>query len=169
MAPPKKQRTATPRVQAVLNMLPLMTFDEIWAVRSAIDAIRAALLPVGVPDGDMNTDQILDCIFRELQSRGLHPPITPVFRKHYSGPKIDEQAKVVIEFLARTSPQLSRLETRRLLSIYVRCFADWIIPEAGLSMRSMVQLLHRLPEAVNKAFPQYAECGLLHFLIKQRG
>ncbi len=65
--------------------------------------------------------------------------------------------------------RLTNMERQRVIDECMRCLAEWIdsreYPAITLSPSTMCDNMHRLPQALQLAFPGYVGAGVLGFLV----
>lgn len=109
-------------------------------------------------------DWLLLGIQKELVRRGLELPDVQ-FRRNASYRNFLTISPKIRELLELAAPGLSLIERRWLGEIAAKCLADYLRVE--INLRNMVEHATLIPLAINKAFPDYMEAGMLGLVVKK--
>lgn len=142
--------------QTLLNTLPTLKHDQLSKMAAAINHL------IEKPQLARNRSDILyDAIHRALVDVSIQVSPRPVSTAWKA------QAALALAFVEKTTPGLSRIEFRLLMNIYAGALIDYTISVCGLSPRAATRMTGRLADAVGRAFPGYAEAGLLLKLVRK--
>ena len=151
----------TPRLQTVLNQLPALKLAELEKVHSA----TAHLLESSTPPNPGDRAGVFFSALRFLLADAgikISPrlPQSAVWKS---------QVAVALAFVEKTTPGLNKVEFLALAHLYAAALIEFTVQTCHLSPRFAVRMVGRLADAVNLAFPGYAEAGLLPKLVHKAG
>lgn len=164
--PPLKPKTQAP-LETILGLLPRLSAKDREQVRQRLIALATLDLGPKARDHDP-TDWLLDGIVAELTARGLETSIPPkgawpklLQWKQYCAarPGLESWAVKRAPTFTRTDWAVFGLTAARVLATHLTAFTE-------VNIRTMLAHANELPEALQRAFPGYAESRLLGFIIK---
>jgi hypothetical protein len=151
----------------ILQSLPNLTQDEILQVRN-----RATMLLDYGPAAKANTNGhadeqfVLEAIVSVLSKMGVEHSSITVLKRQMDYKAFADKVPNLIKYLNMAST--NRIEQRAILHASIELLYRNLI-QIGLpiSGRTLMSHIHRVPAVVNQAFPAYAECGMLSWIIRR--
>ncbi len=146
-------------LQDILNALPTLKPAQLDKLVAATSHLRGE--PKTVP-GD-RAQVVFDSLHSFLAGAGVsispRLPQTTVWKS---------QVAIYLAFVEKTTPGLSRIEFRALARLYAGALVDCCVKN-GFAPRHAVRMVGRVADAVERAFPGYAEAGVLQNLVRKAG
>lgn len=80
--------------------------------------------------------------------------------------RLDEATELIFGYLLTAAPGCKKIEQGAVLARCLRCLADWMgSQDIPLTVKTVFDCVHQLPFAVDRAFPFYAQAGLLRAVV----
>lgn len=151
--------------EAILRELPSLPSKDLIEIRNQVSALLSLS---GKPEHDTHNDWLLDGIIYELERRGLKKIIPPDFRikNITSFRNFPEKSNRMQAFLKDTMPVMSRSERVFVGRMCARALAMHIEKFAPVGLHIMLNLVDRLPAALEEQFPGYIQTGMFRFVVK---
>jgi len=115
----------------------------------------------------MNTDEVI--VFTALMDAcRSNMPYSRLFetygRKHF-----DDKVHIVLGFIESYRKLLRRPQVQGLATMCLKCLVKHMQSrEIPVTVKTVLDSLELMPHAVNKAYPGYADAGMLHRLVDAR-
>lgn len=157
----------TPKDQ-IIGLLPSLTPAERKQVASAIALLGGLESPLGPSVTD---DWILAGIISYLVRRGLLAEQGALFglKRRDAYKTYMQKMPAIVAFFARIETQSGLYKRHRpmLALLAARALGDLLIERGIFSVGAMLTQIDRIPEAMDRAFPDYIACGMLGMVLKQ--
>jgi len=160
----------------MLSQLHTLSGTELALLKNAVSAMQAlsggAPAVVTTPKEAKEEDatyMVLDVICEFMKAKGADFTSPTVLRKtkHYSAFRQKIMEDGMLDFYKKAAGN-NRVALRALMRVGVKLLYQNLIElELPTNSRNMMAHMHRLPAVINRAFPGYAESGLLRMLIKR--
>lgn len=154
-------------IKTVLDIIPTLSSAELSKVTAAIGAANA----IGNKRGptlttDLSSDDMwmLGAVADYMRDRGIDATSVSLLRGQRGYRAFAAKVPAIAKFL---KPCGARVKQRALLHVGIELlFAD--LQKIGLAATSRLVMAHahRIPAVINRAFPGYAQQGLLHLIIR---
>lgn len=157
-------------LQKVIECLPHLKNEELLQVRSRIGFLLKHEAPKNNGHLETSSDElmVLDSIVAFLSSKGMEFSSVTLLKKSRYYSSFVEKLPKLYRYLNQSG--LGKAEMRSLLGIGVRLLADDLnYIGAPISGGSLMAHIHRMPSAINRAFPGYVSSGALGFIVKRKG
>lgn len=152
-----------PNLKSILLLLPTLEVEEIRQIKDRVDAILALSPTDSVVEGE---DWLGQGICIELRRRGL---VRGDAQIRAPDKAFIRDQKEMSEFLVeRIGRPLKSVEKAVLGQVAARALADYIGHSAPLSMRTMMQNVSKVPQALEDSFPGYLASGMVEKMIRER-
>jgi hypothetical protein len=80
--------------------------------------------------------------------------------------RLDDAVELIFNYLAVAAPGCRQVEQRAVLSRCLHCLTDWMqSQEIPWTVKTVFDCIYQLPFAVDRAFPFYAQAGLLRAVV----
>jgi len=143
-----------------------LNLSELARLRAEIGVLMA--LP-GAADRTVDVEDSrfgLWAINELLTSNGLEPPSLSRLASHRHRSKFDQDYAAVDGYLREAG--LDKVQRRTLveigLKLLYRNMVELGVPVSGVTLMNQI---YRIPSMINKAFPGYAESGLLKMIVRK--
>lgn len=155
-------------LQQIISILPHLSKDDLTRIQHAVGSLLS-LGGYAVREEVHGTpDPLLFVISEVLQSKGLEFCSVFELRRSRAYKKFQHEIAPSIDRFLDAQGNLTKLEKNQILHVGVRLLIDdlqsW---HAGVSGRDILRFMHKLPMLINKAFPGYAQCGMLRMIIQK--
>jgi hypothetical protein len=150
-------------LQKVIDALPHLTQAELQSVKARIGFLIKNSVPV---ETEISTQELmaLDCIVEALSSIGVQFPQVHKLKRQ-SNQAFQGKVKILFDYFGC----ISKIESCSLLSIGLKLLIEdmkeFNIPISG---GSVMRNIGRIPTLMNRAFPGYAEAGLLQMIVLRK-
>lgn len=111
------------------------------------------------------SDWLLEGIVYELRLHGIVIPSTDKITKLSDYPAYSEKSDNLRALLEDQGIN-SRIEKRQLAIICAKCLIEYLKDFTDVSLPTMMRFIDHLPQAIERAFPGYLQCGMLPFMLK---
>jgi hypothetical protein len=158
---------STADLTTVLNTLPRLDLTELLKVQ---DKVKASLSLSSGPRvaqtisvEPQEIDYLLDGIAATMKKRGLMSRDAHITRRQIPD-NYDKDAHTVRKTLFASVGRLSAVEYASLGQVCADCLAKFL-EERGvpISVKSLAQQIAKVPQAVDRFYPDYLKAGLLSF------
>jgi hypothetical protein len=145
--------------------LPSLPSDQLIKLQKDISALLSLSAK---PEHDTRNDWLLDGIIYELENRGLKKTIPPEFKikSVRSFQNFPEKSLRMQEFLKDAMPVMSRAERIAVGRLCAKALSMYIEKFAPINLHTMLNLVDRIPAALEEQFPGYIQTGMLRFILK---
>jgi len=153
------------RISNILGLLPALGKEDRALLRSRLSALDSLDKDGPSPNDPKSDDEVLGAICSYMRQKGLeHTPIPALTRS----PQYSAFAKKCPQVLAYLGT-LSKLERGTLLLLGVGLLYDNLCQMGvPITTRTLMSHIHRLPACLNRAFPLYAQNGMLQFIVRKK-
>lgn len=159
------------RYDEVASALPHLTPAERAKIMERLRALQSLSpgsgsspqAPEARPDGALG--ELLDVIAASVLSLSGERTSPQALSRALGGPAMRAKAEALVSgFAARHAP--TRAQRRGLLAVGVDClYRDLARGGSTVSARTLARQAHRIPGALDRAFPGYAASGLLGMVV----
>jgi len=154
--------------QQCLGLLPSLSDDEKRQVAIRLSYLLQGAGGAPIDEAYPGEDLLLDCITAVLKGNGLEYASIALLKKQAGYPTFKAKVPGVARFLNQRR-QLSRQDLRAMFAFALELLIeDMQSMNMAIGARNIMNHIHRIPSVVNRAFPGYAQSGLLELLIKRK-
>jgi hypothetical protein len=162
-------RDRSPDFHNVVSSLPHLSADELHELGQRIKALssfQTTDLPQSITT-DAKGDLILDAIASFMQGRGLEFTSASTLVRSPQYRAFAQKIPAVMKYLEQVTTV--QIEQRAIAAIAVELLYENLV-EMGVAVtsRTVMSHVHRIPSILNRAFPGYAQCGMLHMIVRGR-
>ena len=162
-----------PTAAAILAALPHLPVADLQQVEQRCKALRglgnagAADLADSAPGAaDSDSEVILRAISEQLRRLGAEFASVPVLRRAATA-SFRAKAAEVMDYI-RASGITNRVEQAAVATVAVELLYENMTQMGVMvSSRTLLAHVHRLPAALNRAFPGYAAAGILCWIVRK--
>lgn len=150
-------------LKTILRDLPKLKPAERERVRVCLASLKSNIVPLTAePDDDC--DQVLNAIVATLKKSGVEFVSVPRLRNSQGYRAFTEKVNEVMVYISKATT--NKVQQRAILQLGVellyRNLLELKLPATAYLLMAQI---HRLPAVLNRAFPGYAESGLLFWVV----
>lgn len=152
----------------IIAALPHLTSRQLLEVRKRVGAL-IAVTKAEQGAKEVADDWLLEGILAELRRQGLGTVIPPLQQlKGLQAYKTYSAHSVQIRFWCEEQiPHLTQVEKQAYGLLIGKLLAKYVARWAEVNLRVLLEQVKVVPEAIEAAFPGYAQAGLLKVVIRR--